>query len=202
MTQISESRTRELLQWLDDQAGDHTHLFEQMARYRDAAALIRQLQAAEQSAWHAGLDAGREQGRGKDHAQQPPSALVGVVEAFEEYHKADHRDPAVALEWEWWQTAWKAAAAPQPVVMDAHDAEIDALRAEVAAQRTRADAMAGEAIKHEALAERMAEALRYAVDNPEFDSETFDKMARDALDAGREQARAAVTEPPQVPGAR
>lgn len=45
MTQISESRTRELLQWLDDQAGDHTHLFEQMARYRDAAALIRQLQA-------------------------------------------------------------------------------------------------------------------------------------------------------------
>lgn len=63
MTQISESRTRELLQWLDDQAGDHTHLFEQMARYRDAAALIRQLQAAEQAAWRAGLDAGREQGR-------------------------------------------------------------------------------------------------------------------------------------------
>lgn len=64
MTQISESRARELLQWLDDQAGDHTHLFEQMARYRDAAALIRQLQAAEQSAWHAGLDAGRGQSRG------------------------------------------------------------------------------------------------------------------------------------------
>ena len=41
MTQISESRTRELLQWLDDQAGDHTNLFEQMARYRDAAALPR-----------------------------------------------------------------------------------------------------------------------------------------------------------------
>ena len=71
MTQISESRTRELLQWLDDQAGDHTNLFEQMTRYRDAAALIRQLQAAEQSAWHAGLDAGRKQGRCKDHAQQP-----------------------------------------------------------------------------------------------------------------------------------
>ena len=68
MTEISESRTRELLQWLDDQAGDHTHLFEQMARYRDAAALIRQLQAAEQAAWRAGLDAGREQGKGKDHA--------------------------------------------------------------------------------------------------------------------------------------
>lgn len=70
MTQISESRTRELLQWLDDQAGDHTHLFEQMARYRDAAALIRQLQAAEQAAWHAGLDAGREQVRVKE----PPQA--------------------------------------------------------------------------------------------------------------------------------
>ena len=78
MTEISESRSRELLQWLDDQAGDHTHLFEQMTRYRDAAALIRQLDAAEQSAWHAGLDAGREQGRGKDHAYQPPSAPVGV----------------------------------------------------------------------------------------------------------------------------
>ena len=35
------------------------------------------------------------------------SAPVGVVEAFEEYHKADHRDPAVAPEWEWWQAAWK-----------------------------------------------------------------------------------------------
>lgn len=64
MTEISESRTRELLQWLDDQAGDHTHLFEQMTRYRDAAVLIRQLQASEQSAWHAGLDAGRGQSRG------------------------------------------------------------------------------------------------------------------------------------------
>lgn len=69
MTQISESRTRELLQWLDDQAGDHTHLFEQMARYRDAAALIRQLQAAEQSAWHAGVDAGREQALGNRMAE-------------------------------------------------------------------------------------------------------------------------------------
>lgn len=69
MTQISESRARELLQWLDDQAGDHTHLFEQMARYRDAAALIRQLQAAEQSAWQAGLDAGREQARGSRLAE-------------------------------------------------------------------------------------------------------------------------------------
>jgi len=51
-------------------------------------------------------------------------------------------------------------------------------------------------------AERLAEALRYAVDNPEFDCETFDKMARDALDAGRDQVRAGVMEPPQAPGAR
>ena len=39
-------------------------------------------------------------------------------------------------------------------------AEIEALKAEVAAQRTRADAMAGEAIKHEARAEWLAETLR------------------------------------------
>ncbi len=42
------------------------------------------------------------------------SAPVRVVDAFEEYHKADHRDPAVALEWEWWQAGWKAAVAQQP----------------------------------------------------------------------------------------
>ena len=71
MTQISESRTRELLQWLDDQAGDHTNLYEQMTRYRDAAALIRQIQAAEQAAWHAGLDAGREQARVTELPQVP-----------------------------------------------------------------------------------------------------------------------------------
>lgn len=48
----------------------------------------------------------------------------------------------------------------------AKDAEIEALRVEVAAQRTRADAMAGEAIKHKARAEPQsentaAEALEY-----------------------------------------
>ena len=32
--------------------------------------------------------------------------------------------------------------------------------------------------------------------------QTFDKMARDALDAGRDQVRAGVMEPPQAPGAR
>lgn len=36
----------------------------------------------EQSAWHAGLDAGREQGRGKDHTHQPPSAPVGVERKY------------------------------------------------------------------------------------------------------------------------
>lgn len=90
--EITEYRAYEILCWLDDQAGDHTHLFEQMTLYRDAATLIRQLRDAEQSAWHAGLDAGREQGRGKERAE-------------------------------------------------AKNAEIETLRAEVAAQRARADAM-------------------------------------------------------------
>lgn len=76
--QITESRANDILHWLDDETGNHALLFEKMTLHRDAAALIRQLQAAEQAAWHAGLDAGREQGRGKDRAHQPPSAPVGV----------------------------------------------------------------------------------------------------------------------------
>lgn len=60
---ITDDRARDLLCWLDDMAGDHTLPFDEMARYRDAAALIRQLQADEQAAWHAGLDAAREQAR-------------------------------------------------------------------------------------------------------------------------------------------
>lgn len=40
---ITDSRARDVLRWLDDQAGDHTNMFEQMTFYRDAAALIRQL---------------------------------------------------------------------------------------------------------------------------------------------------------------
>lgn len=64
---ITESRTRELLQWLDDRAGDHSLAYADIARYRDAAAVIRQQQAAEQAAWHAGLDAGREQARAEAH---------------------------------------------------------------------------------------------------------------------------------------
>lgn len=59
---ITEHRTKEILNWLDDHAADHALMFEEMAMFRDAAALIRQQQAAEQAAWHAGLDAGREQG--------------------------------------------------------------------------------------------------------------------------------------------
>lgn len=50
--EITDSRASDILRWLDDQAGDHTNLFEEMTFYRDAAALIRQLQAAEQSGWH------------------------------------------------------------------------------------------------------------------------------------------------------
>ena len=78
MTEISESRTREIQHWLDDRLAEPDLPYQAMAILRDAAALIRQLQAAEQAAWHAGLDAGREQGRGKDHAHQPPIAPVGV----------------------------------------------------------------------------------------------------------------------------
>lgn len=75
---ITESRTSDILHWLDDMCADPIAPFHMMANYRDAAALIRQLQAAEQAAWHAGLDADREQGRGNEHAHQPPSAPVGV----------------------------------------------------------------------------------------------------------------------------
>lgn len=57
---ITESRASDILHWLDDETGNHALLFEKMTLHRDAAALIRQLQAAEQAAWHAGLDAGRE----------------------------------------------------------------------------------------------------------------------------------------------
>ncbi len=78
MTEISESRTREIQHWLDDRLAEPDLPYQAMAMLRDAAALIRQLQAAEQAAWHAGLDAGREQGRSKDHAHQPPSVPVGA----------------------------------------------------------------------------------------------------------------------------
>lgn len=84
---ITDSRAADILHWLDDETGNYAHPHQQMVLHRDAAALIRQLQAvysakealesllreaavlvreldaAEQSAWHAGLDAGREQGR-------------------------------------------------------------------------------------------------------------------------------------------
>lgn len=53
----------------------------------------------------------------------------------------------------------------------AQDAEIEALKVEVVVQRTRADAMAGEAIKHEARAERLAEALRDLLALPEAASQ-------------------------------
>lgn len=31
---ITDDRARDLLRWLDDMAGDHTLLFDEMARYR------------------------------------------------------------------------------------------------------------------------------------------------------------------------
>lgn len=77
---ITESRTNDILHWLDDETGNHALLFEKMTLHRDAAALIRQLQAAEQAAWHAGLDAGREQERGKDHTHQPEAVDEAMVE--------------------------------------------------------------------------------------------------------------------------
>lgn len=64
-------------------------------------------------------------------------------------------------------------------------AEIETLKAEVAAQRTRADAMAGEAIKHEARAERLAEALQTMVEMVEmngFGRAYAMDVARAALD--------------------
>ena len=64
MTEISESRTREIQHWLDDRLAEPDLPYQAMALLRDAAALIRQLQAAEQAAWHAGLDEGRCQSRG------------------------------------------------------------------------------------------------------------------------------------------
>ena len=59
MTEISESRTREILHWLDDRLAEPDLPYQAMAMLRDAAALIRQLQASEQAAWRAGLDAGQ-----------------------------------------------------------------------------------------------------------------------------------------------
>ena len=43
---ITESRANDILRWLDDETGNHALLFEKMTLHRDAAALIRQLQAA------------------------------------------------------------------------------------------------------------------------------------------------------------
>jgi hypothetical protein len=77
---ITESRANDILHWLDDETGNHALLFEKMTLHRDAAALIRQLQAELQDAWHARLDAGREQGRGKDHAYPSPSVEVDANE--------------------------------------------------------------------------------------------------------------------------
>lgn len=154
---ITEHRTKEILNWLDDKAADHALLFEEMTLFRDAASLVRQLQADEQAAWLAGMDEGRDQGRGKDHAHPPPIAPVGV-EGLPRYGFPDGNEPRPVPCADGYWTPWHLV--QQPAAVEAKDAEIETLKVEVAAQRTRADAMAGEAIKHEARAERLAEALQ------------------------------------------
>ena len=75
-----------------------------------------------------------------------------------------------------------------PVLVNAAN-EIEALRAEVGRlndlcnglHRSLTDSQAG-FVHHRDRAERLAEALRYAVDNPDFDSERFDALARAALE--------------------
>lgn len=64
----------------------------------------------------------------------------------------------------------------------ARETKIEALREQLDWTVKQNDMLLDEGRKLTARAERLAEALRYAVDNPEFDSETFDKMARAALE--------------------
>ena len=47
MTEISESRTREILHWLDDRLAEPDLPFQEMAMYRDAAELIRQYEKSD-----------------------------------------------------------------------------------------------------------------------------------------------------------
>ena len=79
MTEISESRTREIQHWLDDRLAEPDLPYQAMAMLRDAAALIRQLHAAEQSAWHAGLDEGRAQAKHSAAIADEESGVVGEV---------------------------------------------------------------------------------------------------------------------------
>lgn len=58
---ITESRLRDLRNWLDDRANDRELPYADMTFYRDAAEAIRQLRAAEQEAWIAGIREGRQQ---------------------------------------------------------------------------------------------------------------------------------------------
>lgn len=63
----------------------------------------------------------------------------------------------------------------------ARETKIEALQAQLDWTVKQNDTLLDEGRKLTARAKRLAEALRYAVDNPEFDSETFDNMARTAL---------------------
>lgn len=97
---IKGSRITDLLHWHDDMAADQTTLFVEMTNHRDTAALIRQLQAEVQDAWHAGLDAGREQGKGNEHCRAEPqpvgvetvdaAAWIEVLELPEGFRVAEH----------------------------------------------------------------------------------------------------------------
>lgn len=91
---ITEHRTKEILNWLDDKAADHALMFEEMAMFRDAAALIRQLQAAEQAAWHAGIDAGREQVRSNRLAEAAnhKRALDRALDSAGAFYLSDNGD--------------------------------------------------------------------------------------------------------------
>lgn len=98
MTEISESRTREIQHWLDDRLAEPDLPYQAMAMLRDAAALIRQLQAAEQAAWHAG-DGGREHGKGNEHCQAEAQPVAWHTEDHLADKSATTYDPVVRDRW-------------------------------------------------------------------------------------------------------
>lgn len=73
---ITESREKDVLNWLDDHANDNTLNFNDMASYRDAALLIRQKKQEIQDAFQDGLDEGRRQG-----LDRAGHALLRVINA-------------------------------------------------------------------------------------------------------------------------
>lgn len=55
---ITEARKKELLNWLDDKAANFELPYQEIASYRDVAALVRQQETEIQAAWHTGLPEG------------------------------------------------------------------------------------------------------------------------------------------------